>query len=148
MCNFGPGLFFRWDISVICPMIVLKLTATVFTSLPFQAFVWSFQKHFGLWPKNSKKIPGFGRKHERYLASMQHKIRENWLPDLATWHFFTTITTQNMLIRCKSDFWTYATKLGIWASLKFNIPSSEWWRFTLKPQTLLLPHKRTKNDQA
>jgi len=27
-------VFFRWDISVICP--VLKLAVTVFTSLPFQ----------------------------------------------------------------------------------------------------------------
>ena len=32
--------FFRWDISVICPIIVLKLAATVFTSLPFRT----------LWP--------------------------------------------------------------------------------------------------
>jgi len=29
------GFFFRCDISVICPIIVLKLTITVFTSLPF-----------------------------------------------------------------------------------------------------------------
>ena len=32
--------FFRWNISVICPVIVSKLAITVFTSLPFQT----------LWP--------------------------------------------------------------------------------------------------
>jgi len=32
------------------------------------------------------------------------------LPEVAITHFFTTITTQNSLIRCKSDLWTYTTR--------------------------------------
>jgi len=38
----------------------------------------------------------FGRKHQRYLASMQYKKR---LPELTIIHFFTTITAQNTLIK-------------------------------------------------
>jgi len=53
-------LFFRWDISVICPEIVLKLAVTVFTSLPFRK-LWPnrlhlfsvIKKKFGQWPKNT-----------------------------------------------------------------------------------------------
>jgi len=48
--------FFRRDISVISPMLVLKLATTVFTSLPFQTlwpnwlnFFRSFKKNFGPW---------------------------------------------------------------------------------------------------
>jgi len=53
----------------------------------------------------------FGRKHQRYLAAMQYKTREDYLlagRDIV--HFFTTITSQNRLIKCKSDFWTYTTR--------------------------------------
>jgi len=57
-----------------------------------------------------KNKPGSGRMHQRYLASMQHKIRKDLLPDLATLHFFTTIITQNRLIRCKSDFWSHTAR--------------------------------------
>jgi len=32
------------------------------------------------------------------------------LPEVAIIHFFTTITTQNILIRCKSDLWMYTTR--------------------------------------
>jgi len=32
------------------------------------------------------------------------------LPELARIDFLTTITTQNTLIRCKPDFWTYTTR--------------------------------------
>ena len=46
--------FFRWDISGICPVTVLKLCVTVFTSLPFRTlwpnwlnFFLSFKKKFG-----------------------------------------------------------------------------------------------------
>ena len=56
------GLYFRWDISVICLAVVLEFTVTVFISQYFQTFwpKWlnffrSFQKHFGLWPKNDRK---------------------------------------------------------------------------------------------
>jgi len=57
---FGLGfLFFRWDISFICLVLVLKLTVTVFTSLPYQAlwpnllkFFRSFQNNFGLRLEN------------------------------------------------------------------------------------------------
>ena len=55
-------LFFRCDISVICPVIVLKLAVAAFTSLPFQIlwrnwlnFFRSFQNRFGLWPQNDWK---------------------------------------------------------------------------------------------
>jgi len=58
--NFVWIFFFRWDISVICLTVVLKLAVTVFTSLYFQTF-WPkllnffqpFRKHFGLWPKKT-----------------------------------------------------------------------------------------------
>jgi len=32
------------------------------------------------------------------------------LPEVTIRHFFTTITAQNMLIRWKSDLWTYKTR--------------------------------------
>jgi len=54
--------FFRLDISVICPVILLKLAVTVFTS-PYFRILWpswlnffrSFEKKFGLWLKNNRK---------------------------------------------------------------------------------------------
>jgi len=64
---------------------------------------------------------------------------------MSAWNEFTTITTQNMLIKWKSDFWTYTIRL---TTVTFNPPSNEWWLFTLKPQIRLLPHKRTNNDHA
>jgi len=52
------SLFFHWNISIICPIIVLKLVATVFTSLYFRTlrpktlnFFRPFKK-IGLWLKN------------------------------------------------------------------------------------------------
>jgi len=55
--------FGHWNISVICLTVVLKLTITVFFSLYFQTFwpKWlnffrSFQKRFGLWPKNHRSV--------------------------------------------------------------------------------------------
>jgi len=52
--------YFRWDISVICAVIEFKFTVTV-TSLLFRTLwpnwlncVRSFQKYFGLWPKNKQ----------------------------------------------------------------------------------------------
>jgi len=55
------GIFFRWDIAVICLRVVLKLAVALFISLYFQTF-WSkwlnffrsFQKHFGVWPKKNR----------------------------------------------------------------------------------------------
>jgi len=55
------GFIFRWNISVICPMIVSKLAITVFTSLPFQTSSPNLLNFFGhlkklsLWPKNDRK---------------------------------------------------------------------------------------------
>jgi len=66
----GTAVFFRWDISVIfcwdslviCLTVVLKLAMTVLFILYFQTFrpKWlnffrSFQKRFGLGPKNDRK---------------------------------------------------------------------------------------------
>jgi len=55
--------FGHWNISVVCLTVVLKLTKTVLFCLYFQMFwpKWlnffrSFQKRFGLWPKNDRKI--------------------------------------------------------------------------------------------
>jgi len=58
-CKSAP-VFFRWDISVICPVIVLKLAVTVFTDVPFRTLwpnrlIRSFQRTFSLWP--NKKRP-------------------------------------------------------------------------------------------
>jgi len=54
---------FRWDISVICLVIVLKLAVTMLTSLYFRTlwsnwlnFFRSFQKNFGLWPKKKTQV--------------------------------------------------------------------------------------------
>jgi len=49
-----------------------------------------------------------------------------------------------------SDFFqNLASKKPNWQPcFMFNTPSSEWWRFTPHPQVRLLPHKRTKNNQA
>jgi len=43
--NGGPLCFFRWNISVICLTVVLKLTLSVFFSLCFQTF-WAKWLHF------------------------------------------------------------------------------------------------------
>jgi len=58
--DLRSGLFFRWDISVICPIIALKLAVTVFTSLYFRTswpnwliFFRSFKNKFRL---RTKKI--------------------------------------------------------------------------------------------
>jgi len=57
----------------------------------------------------------FGRKHQRYLVSMNTRR----LPELAivtiqyydsTVHFFTTITTQNTFTMWESNFWTYTPR--------------------------------------
>ena len=53
--------FFRWNISVICLTIVLKLTVTVFFNLYIQT-LWpkwlnmfrSFQRRFGVWPQTTE----------------------------------------------------------------------------------------------
>jgi len=74
-----------------------------------------------LLPKKQTRL--FGRKHQRYLASMQYKKR---LPELAIIRFFETITTQNTLIKWNSG----GIQLGIQASFTFNTSSNEWWRFT------------------
>ena len=57
------GLFFRWNISVICLTVVLKLAIAVFISLYFQTFwpnwlnfVRPFQNIFGLWRKNTQVL--------------------------------------------------------------------------------------------
>jgi len=56
--------FCRGDISVICPIIALKLTATVSTSLHFRTlrpvlfFIFIFE--FGLWLKNDQKSLEWG----------------------------------------------------------------------------------------
>ena len=55
---------FRWDISVICPRTVLKLTATVFAlaylfghyDRIYLFFFLFFPKIFGLWPKKYTQI--------------------------------------------------------------------------------------------
>ena len=54
--------FFRWNISVICLVVAIKLVVTVFTGLYFRRlwpnclnFMESFKKHIGLW---TKKKPG------------------------------------------------------------------------------------------
>jgi len=46
--------------------------------------------------QQAAQMCNFRRKHQRYLAAVQYKIREQ--------HFFITITTQNTLIKWKSDF--------------------------------------------
>jgi len=51
----------------------------------------------------------FDHKHQRYLAFMSKKLREDY-PELATIHFFTTIITQNTFNKCKSDIWTYTNR--------------------------------------
>ena len=55
-------LFFRWDISVICLIVVLKLAVTVCIALYFEKlwpnwlnFFRSFKKNFSLWPKIDRK---------------------------------------------------------------------------------------------
>ena len=59
--SFLLSNFVYWNISVICFIVVLKLTVAVFISLYFQTFwlkwlnfFWSFQNRFGISPK--KKI--------------------------------------------------------------------------------------------
>jgi len=52
-------------------------------------------------------MSNFGRKQQRYLAAMQYKIIEYRARHSA---FFTTIPTQNVLIKWKSDFYTYTTR--------------------------------------
>ena len=49
---FG-SFFFRWDILLICLITVLKLVATVFTSLPFQTFWPNWLNFFRVFEKNS-----------------------------------------------------------------------------------------------
>ena len=58
----GAG-FLRWDISVICPIVVLKLALTVFSSLcSYFRTLWStrqiffryFEKIFGSWSKKTR----------------------------------------------------------------------------------------------
>ena len=51
----------HWDISVICPVVILKLAATVFTSLPFQTswlnwinFVRSLKEKFSSSDRKNK----------------------------------------------------------------------------------------------
>ena len=54
--------FFRWNISVICLTVLLKLAMKVYFSPCFQTF-WSkwlnffrsFQKRFGVWPQNKPR---------------------------------------------------------------------------------------------
>jgi len=41
---------------------------------------------------------------------MQYKIREDYLGIDIVAYIFTAITTQNTLIKWKSDFWTYTTR--------------------------------------
>ena len=63
MRHFGHFLlrhFDHWNISVICLTVAVTLAVAVFFSLYFQTFwpkwlncFWSFQKHFGLWPKKN-----------------------------------------------------------------------------------------------
>ena len=61
--------------------------------------------------QQAAQIFNFDCKHQRYLAAMQYKIREDypWARH-SSLRFFTTITTQNRLIKWKSDFWTYTTR--------------------------------------
>jgi len=53
-------------------------------------------------------MSNFGRKQQRYLAAMQYKIIEEYRARHSA--FFTTIPTQNVLIKWKSDFYTYTTR--------------------------------------
>jgi len=49
--------------------------------------------------------------------------------------------------RKNPEFQNLASKKPNWQPcFTFNTPSNKWWRFTLKPQIRLLPHKRTKNN--
>ena len=57
------AVFFRWDISVIFPVIVLNFTATVFSRLPIRTlwpnwlnFFRLFKTKFGLWPKKTQTV--------------------------------------------------------------------------------------------
>jgi len=59
-------------------------------------------KSIWLSEQQAAQMCNFGRKHQRYLAAMQYKIREDYLGKHST--FFTTITAQNTLIKWKSDF--------------------------------------------
>jgi len=53
----------------------------------------------------------FDRKHQSYLASMQNKIKEDYVGYRhSSLHLFALITTQSTLIKWKSDFLTYATR--------------------------------------
>jgi len=53
----------------------------------------------------------FGREHQKYLAALcSTKYEKTFCARHSRLHFFTSITTQNKLIKWKSDFWTYATK--------------------------------------
>jgi len=47
------GFLFRWDMSVICPVIVLKLSFHIWQN-SLNYFQW-FQNKFGVWPKNDRK---------------------------------------------------------------------------------------------
>ena len=56
------NLFFRWDFSVVCLAIVVKLVDTVFTTLPFWTLspTWLnlfgfFQNKFGRWPEKARQ---------------------------------------------------------------------------------------------
>ena len=47
------SLFFRWDFSVVCLAVVVKLVETVFTTLPFWTLSLTWLSLFGLFKLNS-----------------------------------------------------------------------------------------------
>ena len=66
--------------------------------------------------QQAAQMCNFGRKHQRYLIAM-HCIawyavpNRRRLPGLdKVAYIFTAITTQNTLIKWKSDFWTYTIR--------------------------------------
>jgi len=83
--------FFRWNISVVCLTVVLKLAIKVFFSLYFETF-WPkwlcffrpFQKRFGLWPKKNRCGPDMG-----HVENHSFKESDTWnscQPLTIDWH--------------------------------------------------------------
>jgi len=71
--RFVPVIFFRWGISVMCPIIILKLARTVFTSLPSQT-LWpnwlDFVQLFKKFGHDRKNKPSFVRQQIKCEAEV------------------------------------------------------------------------------
>jgi len=75
--------FFRWEISVICPIILLKLAVTVFTSLYFWALWPNWLNIFRSFQRNSvhvlRKVPA----RVLYVIDSVLAVKAN--PEISSW---------------------------------------------------------------